>query len=172
MDLKLINKNAIVCASSQGLGKAAAIDLALEGVNLAICSRDQKKIDKTKDEIIERTENKVKVFAYKADLNLPNDIKKFYEEATNNLGSIDILVNNTGGPPPSKFEELTDEVCKWPINHPNESNFYFCGRTSLKNFSYCKLHLLYNFQPKNKKENILDKDDEVPQFIEKKIKSA
>ena len=47
MDLKLINKNAIVCASSQGLGKAAAIDLALEGVNLAICSRDQKKIDKT-----------------------------------------------------------------------------------------------------------------------------
>ena len=109
MDLKLINKNAIVCASSQGLGKAAAIDLALEGVNLAICSRDQKKIDKTKDEIIERTENKVKVFAYKADLNLPNDIKKFFEEATNNLGSIDILVNNTGGPPPSKFEELTDE---------------------------------------------------------------
>ena len=109
MDLKLINKNAIVCASSQGLGKAAAIDLALEGVNLAICSRDQKKIDKTKDEIIERTENKVKVFAYKVDLNLPNDIKKFYEEATNNLGSIDILVNNTGGPPPSKFEELTDE---------------------------------------------------------------
>ena len=73
---------------------------------------------------------------------------------------------------PKQLEELTDEVCKWPINHPNESNFYFCGRTSLKNFSYCKLHLLYNFQPKNKKENILDKDDEVPQFIEKKIKSA
>ena len=48
MDLNLKNKNAIVCASSQGLGKAAAIDLALEGVNLAICSRDQDKIDKTK----------------------------------------------------------------------------------------------------------------------------
>ena len=75
MDLKLINKNAIVCASSQGLGKAAAIDLALEGVNLAICSRDQKKIDKTKDEIIERTENKVKVFAYKAGLTYPMILK-------------------------------------------------------------------------------------------------
>ena len=48
MDLKLKNKNAIVCASSQGLGKAAALDLANEGVNLAICSRDQSKIDKTK----------------------------------------------------------------------------------------------------------------------------
>tara|TARA_B100000579_G_C22835864_1_gene858693 strand:+ start:2302 stop:2796 length:495 start_codon:yes stop_codon:yes gene_type:complete len=73
---------------------------------------------------------------------------------------------------PKQLEELDDQTCKWPIGHPNEKDFYFCGRTSLKDFSYCKLHLLYNFQPKNKKENILDKDDEVPQFIEKKIKSA
>ena len=77
MDLKLINKNAIVCASSQGLGKAAAIDLALEGVNLAICSRDQKKIERTKDEIIKRTGNKVKVFAYEVDLDSPADIERF-----------------------------------------------------------------------------------------------
>ena len=73
---------------------------------------------------------------------------------------------------PKQLEDLDEESCKWPIGHPNESNFYFCGRSSLKNFSYCKLHLLYNFQPKNKKENILDKDDEVPKFIEKKIKTA
>ena len=94
MDLKLINKNAIVCASSQGLGRAAAIDLALEGVNLAICSRDQKKIERTKDEIIKRTGNKVKVFAYEVDLDSPEDIERFYEDATNNLGSIDILINS------------------------------------------------------------------------------
>ena len=42
----------------------------------------------------------------------------------------------------------------------------------MKNFSYCKLHLLFAFQPKGKKEDLTDKNDEVPQFIEKKIKSA
>ena len=72
---------------------------------------------------------------------------------------------------PKQLEELDEKSCKWPIGHPNESSFYFCGRSSLKNFSYCKLHLLFAFQPKAKKEEIVDKD-EVPKFIEKKIKSA
>ena len=73
---------------------------------------------------------------------------------------------------PLQLEELNDNTCKWPTGHPNESNFYFCGRKSLKDFSYCKLHLLYAFQPKAKKEDIISKEDDVPQFIEKKIKSA
>ena len=73
---------------------------------------------------------------------------------------------------PKQLEDLTDRSCKWPIGHPNESNFYFCGRTSLKDFSYCKLHLLYAFQPKGKKEDIINKEDGVPKFIEKKIKLA
>ena len=73
---------------------------------------------------------------------------------------------------PKQLEELDENSCKWPIGHPNESSFYFCGRKSLKDFSYCKLHLLYAFQPKGKKEDLVDKDDEVPKFIEKKIKSA
>ena len=75
---------------------------------------------------------------------------------------------------PKQLEELDENSCKWPIGHPNEDNFYFCGRTSLKDFSYCKLHLLYAFQPKNKKEDVLgkDKDNEVPKFIRSKIKSA
>ena len=73
---------------------------------------------------------------------------------------------------PKQLEELDDKSCKWPIGHPNEENFYFCGRTSLKDFSYCKLHLLYAFQPKNKKDEAIDKDNEVPKFIQKKIKSA
>ena len=109
MDLNLKNKNAIVCASSQGLGKAAAIDLALEGVNLAICSRDQDKIDKTKAEILKRTDNQIKVIALKTDLNSSEQIETLYDEALSSLGSIDILVNNNGGPPPSTFEELTDD---------------------------------------------------------------
>ena len=73
---------------------------------------------------------------------------------------------------PKQLEELDDNSCKWPIGHPDESSFYFCGRKSLKDFSYCKLHLLYAFQPKGKKDDLVDKEDEVPKFIEKKIKSA
>ena len=75
---------------------------------------------------------------------------------------------------PKTLEELDESTCKWPIGHPNEKNFYFCGRTSLKDFSYCKLHLLYAFQQKNdKKENItINKEDGVPKFLAKKIKSA
>jgi len=73
---------------------------------------------------------------------------------------------------PKSLEELNDEICRWPIGHPDESDFYFCGRKSMKDFSYCKLHVLYAFQPKNKKEDLIQKDDEIPKFIEKKIKSA
>ena len=72
---------------------------------------------------------------------------------------------------PKQLEELDENSCKWPNNHPDEKNFYFCGRTSLKDFSYCKLHLLYAYQPKGKKEEVANKDD-VPEFIEKKINSA
>ena len=72
---------------------------------------------------------------------------------------------------PKQLEELDESSCKWPIGHPDEKNFYFCGRLSLKDFSYCKLHLLYAYQPKGKKEDITDKE-EVPEFIEKKIQSA
>ena len=72
---------------------------------------------------------------------------------------------------PKQLEELTEDSCKWPIGHPDEKNFYFCGRSSMKDFSYCKLHILYAFQPKGKKEDVSDKE-EVPEFIEKKIKSA
>ena len=72
---------------------------------------------------------------------------------------------------PKQLEELTENCCKWPIGHPNEKSFYFCGRSSLKDFSYCKLHLLYAYQPKGKKDDVTTKE-EVPEFIEKKIQSA
>ena len=72
---------------------------------------------------------------------------------------------------PKQLEELDENSCKWPIGHPNESSFYFCGRTSLKDFSYCKLHLLYAYQPKGKKEDVNEKDD-IQEYIEKKIKTG
>ena len=72
---------------------------------------------------------------------------------------------------PKQLEELDESSCKWPIGHPDEKDFYFCGRTSLKDFSYCKLHLLYAYQPKGKKEDTHEKE-EVSNFIGKKIQSA
>ena len=73
---------------------------------------------------------------------------------------------------PKKLEELSDKNCRWPIGHPDEENFYFCGRNPVEGFSYCKLHVLYAFQPKNQKEELIDKEDDVPAFLEKKVKSA
>ena len=73
---------------------------------------------------------------------------------------------------PKKLEELTDETCKWPIGHPYEEKFYFCGRKPMEKFPYCKLHMLYAFQPKNAKEEDIVTEEDIPQFIEKKIKSA
>ncbi len=76
------------------------------------------------------------------------------------------------------LEELTEETCKYMDHdmHPNEPNATFCGRKTVNNakqkFSYCPLHLMVIFQPKTKKEDVVEKEDEVPKFIEKKIKSA
>ena len=73
---------------------------------------------------------------------------------------------------PRTLEQLEDKNCRWPIGHPDEKYFYFCGRTPVEGFSYCKLHVLYAFQPKNQKEELIDKEDDVPAFIEKKVKTS
>ena len=83
-----------------------------------------------------------------------------------------LLDKNFEAENPKSLEELSESTCKWPIGHPNEENFYFCGRKPEGEFPYCKLHVLYAFQPKGQKEELLDKEDEVPSFLEKKIKSA
>jgi GcrA cell cycle regulator len=83
-----------------------------------------------------------------------------------------LLDKNFEAENPKKLEELSDKNCRWPMGHPNEENFYFCGRNPVEGFSYCKLHVLYAFQPKNQKEELIDKEDDIPAFIEKKIKAA
>ncbi len=70
------------------------------------------------------------------------------------------------------LEELTENTCKYMEGHPDQEGSSFCGRKNVEKFSYCPLHLMIVFQPKGKKDDIVDKEDEVPQFIEKKIKSA
>ena len=70
------------------------------------------------------------------------------------------------------LEELTENTCKYMEGDPDKKDSSFCGRKTVVKFSYCALHLMVVFQPKGKKDEIIDKDEEVPKFIEKKIKSA
>ena len=71
-----------------------------------------------------------------------------------------------------QLEELTENTCKYMEGHPDEKESSFCGRKNVEKFSYCPLHLMIVFQPKSKKEDVIKKEDDVPHFIEKKIKSA
>ena len=71
------------------------------------------------------------------------------------------------------LEDLTDKKCRYPIGHPkNDPTFHFCGRTPFNDSVYCKLHLMLCFQPKNAKEEDQITEEDIPKFIEKKIKSA
>ena len=71
------------------------------------------------------------------------------------------------------LEELTESTCKYMNGHPNEKEASFCGRKTVEKFSYCPLHLMVVYQPKGKKDEVvIKKDEDVPAFIEKKIKSA
>ena len=70
-----------------------------------------------------------------------------------------------------QLEELNEHTCKYMEGHPDDSDSSFCGRKTVEKFSYCPLHLIVVFQPKGKKEDLTN-EEEVPEFIEKKIKSA
>ena len=84
-----------------------------------------------------------------------------------------LLLDNNFEPAKNlSLEELTDKTCKYMEGHPDEPSSSFCGRKTVDKYSYCPLHLMIIFQPKGKKEDLTDKDDDVPKFIEKKIKSA
>ena len=65
------------------------------------------------------------------------------------------------------MEELTEDTCKYMEGNPNEKDARFCGRKSIEKFSYCPLHLMIVFQPKGKKDDVVEKEDEMPKFIQK-----
>ena len=76
---------------------------------------------------------------------------------------------------PSKnlsLEELNENTCKYMEGHPDEKSSSFCGRKTVEKFSYCPLHLMIVFQPKGKKEDVVEKDEELKEFIQKKAKTA
>lgn len=110
MDLKLTNKIAIVLAASKGLGKAVATALANEGATVIISSRNAEKLNEAAAEIKEATRSKVTCIP--ADVSKPKDIETLINTTVQKFGRIDILINNTGGPPFDKFETFDDEAWK------------------------------------------------------------
>jgi 3-oxoacyl-[acyl-carrier protein] reductase len=104
MDFGIKNKIALVTASSSGLGKAAALQLSREGAKVAICARNEEKLFKAKDAIIDETAGVVE--AYPADVTDTDQIKRLVESTAADLGPIDILVCNAGGPPPGLWDDF------------------------------------------------------------------
>ncbi len=104
MDLGLKNRVALVTAASRGLGRAVAEELATEGAALIICSRKQETIDRTAQEIEEKTG--AKVLAVAADVANTDDVARLVKFAIEQLDRIDILVTNAGGPPAGPFESF------------------------------------------------------------------
>ena len=106
MDLGLKNKVAFVAASSQGLGKSVALELAREGANIIICGRN--------NDLLKATEEEVKamgtsVLALTGDLSSAKDRQYLIDTTLQEFGAVDILVTNSGGPPTGKFESFTAE---------------------------------------------------------------
>lgn len=107
MDLGLDGKVALVGASSRGLGRASALALAREGARVAICARSEGALATAAEEI--RRETRADVLAVPADLATAEGIRRVVDTTLEELGGIDVLVANCGGPPPGAFAELSDE---------------------------------------------------------------
>lgn len=106
MDLVLSGKKALICASSKGLGLAVAKQLAQEGCELFLCSRNEADIQQTAEMLA--NEHKVKVHAMAIDLAVPGSAARLKNAAIGGMGAIDILVNNVGGPAPSAAENTSE----------------------------------------------------------------
>ena len=101
MDLGIDGRTAIVCAASKGLGKACAMQLAREGVNVVISARTKADIEATAEEI--RKVANVKVTAIACDVTTEEGRKMILDACPNP----DILINNAGGPPPGDFKDFS-----------------------------------------------------------------
>lgn len=104
MDLGLKNKVAIVAASSKGLGRAVALELAAEGARVAMCSRNRDPIRQAADYV--HAETGAEVYYEQVDVTRPDEIRTFVTNTANRFGDIHILVTNAGGPPAGLFVSL------------------------------------------------------------------
>jgi len=107
MDLGLGSRVAIVTGSSQGIGKAIALGLAKEGARVVICARRNEFLKSAAKEIASLTG--ADVLPVKADVSKKEDIKFLVQETVKTFGRVDILVNNTGGPPSALFMETSEK---------------------------------------------------------------
>jgi 3-oxoacyl-[acyl-carrier protein] reductase len=108
MDLGLKNLVAIVTASSKGLGRATAIQLAREGAKVVLCARGKEALLATRDEILASGGD---ALAVPADVAAPETPQKLVDAALEQYGQLDVLVGNAGGPPPGGF--LAFEESDW-----------------------------------------------------------
>lgn len=113
MDLNLTNTVAVITAASKGLGKAVALALSKEGAICVICSRDSNLLQKTADEIMAETGNKV--IAHPCDVTNSDDIVKLKEAVLQAYDRVDILFTNAGGPPAGFIKDFSSEDYKKAI---------------------------------------------------------
>ena len=107
MDLGLTDKVALVAASSRGLGRAVAEELAREGARLVLCARGEAALRETAAAI---RATGAAVEAVAADVSRPADVARVMEAGLAAFGRIDILVTNGGGPPAGPFESHDAEA--------------------------------------------------------------
>lgn len=103
MDLGLRGKVALVAASSRGLGRAVAEQLAAEGCDLILCARGAEAVTSAAEAI--RSASGVRVVAVAADLSDPSGVDRVLSVGAGEIGEPEILVTNTGGPPAGPFEQ-------------------------------------------------------------------
>lgn len=108
MDLKLKGKRALVLGASRGLGYATARGLALEGCNVAINARDKSNLEEAA-RVLE-TETGVQIIPVPGDVTDPKFPQTLINDTVDNLGGLDLLVTNAGGPPSGPFESIQDET--------------------------------------------------------------
>jgi len=113
MDLQIKDKVAVVTAASQGLGKAVAEALAAEGVRLAICSRNQQRIEKTAGFL--KTTYGIQVLPVVCDVTDTEDITLFKEKVIEHFQTCHILFTNAGGPPPGRVGDVDAAAFKKAI---------------------------------------------------------
>lgn len=106
MNFDLKDKVAIIGGSSKGLGKACAISLAKEGVKIVLCAKEPITLEQTRQQI---ESFGVDVLSLSVDMSLANDNVKIINETIKTFGRIDILINNSGGPKPGTFNEISLE---------------------------------------------------------------
>ncbi|HTY57719.1 MAG TPA: SDR family oxidoreductase [Bacteroidota bacterium] len=110
MDLGLRGRVAVVCAASQGLGRAVAEEFVREGAHVVICSRDARRLAAAAKDIRAFAAGGAGVLDVAADLTKPQHIRRLFRAALRSFGRIDILVTNAGGPPVAAFADLDDRT--------------------------------------------------------------